>query len=400
MSQRFQRIISNGLLAFVATLVVHGVYTRGRPILGTDTALYIDLAEDLLHGRWNNVFTPDAVRWTKLIYIAVLALARRFAPAYWKAIMVAINLVCSAATAAILTRFIFRATRSMVPTIAALLYYLAIVDIAYWVAFVLTDLPYVLTALLPFVVIGRAIIGEPLRHHRLLLLLSCLGAAMSRPPGVFVALTALFAEIVFVPPPEQHPRLRKALLWTLLAGAIVAFCARTYVISQPERWPFRWIRARIDVIAEIDKKGEVLFMRRETYRPPPRTLADYAEMEVERFARVFQFAAHSFSLRHKLVNWLVFGSMYLFGIYAVIDALRRAERRRRALVLTTLLWIGVSALFVALTMLDSEWRYRVPLLPQFIALAAFGIDAARRCSSRSALSGVAMSLSMPPRVIV
>lgn len=370
MFQRVQRIISNGLLAFVATLVMHGAYTHGRPILGTDTALYIDLAEDLLHGRWNNVFTPDAVRWTKLIYIAVLALARRFAPAYWKAIMVAINLICSAVTAALIDRFVFRATRSLIATIAALLCYLAIIDIAYWVPFVLTDTPFVLTALLPFIVIGRAVIGEPLRHHRLMLLLAVAVAAMSRPPGVIVALVAIYAEVVFVPPPEKNPRLRKALVIALFVAVVVATCLRTYIVVQPSRWPFHWIRSRIDFIADIERKGEVVFMRRETYRqPPPRTAIDFAGMEGERFLRVFQFTSPLYSTRHNVVNWIVFGSMYLFGIYALV----RGDRRRRRLVQTTVLWIGVSAAFLALTMLDSEWRYRVPMLPQFIVLGACGV---------------------------
>jgi len=370
MLQRFQRFIGNGLLAFVATLVVHGLYTHGHPILGTDTALYIDLAEDLTHGKWSNVFTPDAVRWTKLIYIAVLALARRVAPAHWPAIMVALNLLCSALTAALINRFVFRATRSVAATVASLLYYLTMIDIAYWVPFVLTDTPFVLTSLLPFIVIGRAVIGEPLRRHRLMLTLAVALAATSRPPGVIVALTAIFAEIVFVPPPEKNRRLRKALVIALFAAIVVAACVRTYVIAEPSRWPFHWIRSRIDFIAAIENRGEVIFMRHETdRRQPPRTPIDYAGMAGERFLRVFQFASPLYSTRHNITNWLAFGSMYLFGIYALL----RGDPRRRTLVLTTILWIGVSAVFLALTMLDSEWRYRVPMLPQFIVLAACGI---------------------------
>lgn len=376
--------ISSGWLAFMATLVVHGAYTHGRPIVGTDTKLYIDLADDLLRGDLRHVFSPEGLLWSKLIYIALLALTRRLSPAHWAGIMMAMNVVCSAAAAAILSRFVHRATRSIAATLAVPLYYLTIIDIAYWVPWVLTDMLYLLTALLPFVVIGRALIGEPLRHHRLMLALACLVCATSRPPGVIVALIALFAEIVFVSSGATHPRMRKGLFAAFFVCVVIAVCARTHIIAQPARWHVRWLRPRIEFIAGIEKKGEVFFGRPDMRHAPPRTLVDYASLEAERFVRIFQFSSVLFSVRHLVVNWLVFGSMYLFGIYAVVDALRRREQRRSALVWTTLFWIFVSALFLTVTLMDGEWRYRVPLLPQFIALAALGIAAARRSMSKPA----------------
>jgi len=38
------------------------------------------------------------------------------------------------------------------------------------------------------------------------------------------------------------------------------------------------------------------------------------------------------------------------------------------------MWIGVFALFHALTVLDFDWRYRTPLMPHLIVLAACGAD--------------------------
>jgi len=387
--QRVERFISSGWLAFVATLVVHGAYTRGRAVIGTDTKLYIDLADDLSRGDLRHVFSPDGLLWSKLIYIALLAFTRRISSEHWALIMLAVNVFCSGAAAAILSRFVFRATRSLAACIAVPLYYLTIIDIAYWVPWVLTDMLYLLTSLLPFVVIGRALIGEPLRHHRLMLTLACLACATSRPPGVIVALMAVFAEIVFVPSAETGRGVRKGLLAALAACAVIAVCARTYIIAQPSRWHLRWLRPRIDLIAGIERKGEVFFSRPDLRHAPPRTLLDYAGLEAERFVRIFQFSSVNFSAKHLVVNWIVFGSMYAFGIYAVADAFRRRDPRRRALVWTTLFWIFISVLFLTVTLMDGEWRYRVPLLPQFIALAAFGIAAARSRGGVSATPGPA-----------
>jgi hypothetical protein len=114
-------------------------------------------------------------------------------------------------------------------------------------------------------------------------------------------------------------------------------------------------------------------------------------MEGDRFVRFFQFTSVTFSRPHNLVNIAWFLSVYLLGIFGAARAFIDGNERRRAFVLANLLWIFAVAWFHALTELDFDWRYRMPILPQCIGLAACGVErllALRSASSaRVALGG-------------
>lgn len=88
-------------------------------------------------------------------------------------------------------------------------------------------------------------------------------------------------------------------------------------------------------------------------------------------------AGGRFAIAPLVALLLYFIPLYGLGIVAVWKG------RPRAFVAALLMWIGVFALFHALTVLDFDWRHRMPLMPHFIALAACGADvlAARRSAA-------------------
>jgi hypothetical protein len=87
-----------------------------------------------------------------------------------------------------------------------------------------------------------------------------------------------------------------------------------------------------------------------------------------------------------LVYYLPLYALMLLGIG---DGLRSGDRRRRALVHTALLWLVAMDIFCAVTNLDYDWRYRLPLMPQIILLAACGFEAITRRLARRSLSAPA-----------
>jgi 4-amino-4-deoxy-L-arabinose transferase-like glycosyltransferase len=389
-----RRFLSSNLAVFLFVAGVHGVTTRGSARQAVDTELYVTIADQIRAGNWSGVFDPSRVLWTKTIYLVILAAARSISAAHWPLIMVAVNVACSAGAAVLLVALMRRASASIAAMAVALAFYVTCFDVFLWMRWVLTDPLYSFVALAVFVLAARPIV-EPGAPRRYALLAAALTfAVFTRPPGLVLVALTVVAALWFWPRATGGPRLRRGLLAVVLIALAVAVAFRTWILHDPNRWPTDVLRPKIAEFAEREKTGEVLYDRKEAFRPPPRTYADHLVIEADRFVRFFQITAATHSRAHNAYNLLYFAALYLLGIFGAVHAFRSGDRRRRDLVRLTLLWIFGLAAYHALTVLDYDWRFRTPVMPQFMVLAAFGAEALlqrvtwRRTSSaaRTALS--------------
>lgn len=364
------RLISKRWVVFLVTVVLHGLYTRGRAIISPDGAQYIRLSNGFLTGDTSGTYTSAAVRWTKTLYLLVLALVRVTAGHHWQIVMVAFNVICSGLLAVMIVDIARRSARSTVAALAALLFYAGCYESLQWMSFIVTDPMFGIIAFVPFAIVARRILDpcEPARH--VLLALSLAVAVFTRPPGVVLIPLVLFVELVLV---QKRVRPRSATIF-IAAAALAAIFVRTAIVYQPALWPTRFVKPKIEEFSGREKKGEVVYDLKESYRPPPRTLIDHVEIEADRFVRFFQFTTSGYSRAHKLLNSIYFVPLYALALIGLVAGLR-AEPPRRAFVIALAMWIGIFALFQALTVLDYDWRFRLPVLPQCILLAAFGVDA-------------------------
>lgn len=358
-------------ITFLVAVLACSILSGGHPRLATDTQTYISIADGMRTGDLSELLTPSFARWSKLTYLAVLALARAFAGGRWMLVMMFVNILCSALTAVLLVDLVRRATRWRGAWVFALLSYLFCWDIWSWLPFVVTDVVYTLVALVPFALVARRLIidGEPFRP--LLLTASLLVVFFTRPPGVVIIPLVLFVELVLV---RRRVRGRTAAI-AIMAAAVLALAVRTAVVQDPARWPFRFLQPRMVEFSGREKAGEVMQDRKESFRPPAHTMTDHLIIQGDRFVRFFQITAPNNSRRHNLINLAFFIPLYGLGLAGAAAGLVGGDPRRRNLVITLLLWIGVFAFFHALTILDYDWRFRLPLLPQMIFLAACGVDA-------------------------
>lgn len=366
-----QRALSKWWVVFLITVVVHLVTTRGRGLVAVDTPHYVFLADGLTSGNLGATFNLGAVRWTKIVFLVILAAARAVSSEHWTTIIMAVNVVASGVIAVLLVDLVRRATRSVLATAAALVLHLGCYEFFHWLKFVLTDALFCMTAFVPFYLVARRIVDPDAPPRRGLLVLFLALAMFSRPPGALLVLLVLFVELVLV---QKRVRMRTALAVTLAAIAI-AFVVRTAVVHQPSRWPLRVLEPKLVEFSAREKKGEVIYDRKEMFHAPPRTAMDHALIQGDRFVRFFQFTTSGFSRMHNLVNIAYFVPLYLLGIVAIVHAFRARDERRRALVIALLMWIGCTAVLHALTVLDFDWRFRAPLMPHFIVLACCGISA-------------------------
>jgi hypothetical protein len=264
-----------------------------------------------------------------------------------------------------------RATRSALAAFVALLFYVFCYELLQWIPFIVTDLMFAVVAFVPFALVARRILDPREPARPVLLAISLVVACLTRPPGVVLIPLVLFVELVLV---QKRIRARSATIF-IVAAALAAVFVRTAIVYQPARWPFDFIRPKIEEFAGREKKGEVVYDQKESYRLPPRTPIDHVVIEGDRFVRFFQFTTPGFSRTHKLINTIYFVPLYALSIIGLVAGLRAGDSRRRAFVIALTMWIGIFALFQALTVLDYDWRFRVPVLPQCILLAACGIDA-------------------------
>jgi 4-amino-4-deoxy-L-arabinose transferase-like glycosyltransferase len=366
-----ERAISKRWLVFLVAVAAHGLYTRGRAIISADGVLYIALSNGFLSGDVSQTFTSEAVRWTKMLYLLILALVRVTTPNHWQIVMVAFNVICSGFFAVMLVDIARRATRSAGPALVALLFYIGCYEILQWMPFILTDLMFAAAAFVPFALVARRVLDPSEPAHPVLLAASLAVAVLTRPPGVVLIPLVLFVELVLA---QKRVRARSATIF-IVAAALAAVFVRTAIVYQPARWPFDFIRPKIEELASREKKGEVVFDLKESYRPPPRTPIDHVVIEADRFVRFFQFTTPGYSRAHKLINSIYFVLLYALALVGLVAGLRADDPRRRAFVIALAMWIGIFALFQALTVLDYDWRFRLPVLPQCILLAACGVDA-------------------------
>jgi 4-amino-4-deoxy-L-arabinose transferase-like glycosyltransferase len=284
-------------------------------------------------------------------------------------LMVAVNVICSGIIAVLLVELARHACRTAAGPVFALVFYLACYEVFQWIHFVLTDLVFCAASLIPFYLVVRPLIVRRERVRWPALFLSTVVALLTRPPGVLLVPFILFVVLVLMKR-SVSAKVAAAVIFLVVVAALVV---RTAAVYDPANWPFRFIKPKIVEFSNREKTGEVIYDRRESFRPPPRTPADHLVIVGDRFVRFFQITTSSFSRVHNAINLAYFLPLYALGVAGIFFAFRNGQGQKE-LVIAILMWIGIFAFLHALTSLDFDWRCRAPLMPHFILLAACGLD--------------------------
>ncbi|MEO8382299.1 MAG: hypothetical protein ABI779_21745 [Acidobacteriota bacterium] len=364
-----ERFLNTKAAVFALVAGVFGaVAAMSTPVISSDTHFYMSLARAIVEGKSDVFLTSRSATWTVLTFPALLALAQRIAPTHWAAVMVALNVVVGALTAVLLLWVVTFVTRSQLALGVALLFYVSAYDILAWLKFVLTDMVYSCIALAAFGVALQGIMREKsTMRRRILLGVLLLASFITRPAGAILVPLVLLTEWMAVK--------RRAPWLLLMVLALVVFFIRAYVYDDMRRWPFDFMKPKLEEYALRESTGEVVWGRQESFRPPPSSVLDRLTIQTDRFVRFFQITTSGFSRAHNLINLGYYVPLYLLALLGVIGGFRSSDWRVCVAVQATVIWILGSAWFHAITILDFDWRYRLPVMPQLILLAAAGVDA-------------------------
>lgn len=317
-----------------------------------------------------------------LLFATLLSVLRLIFGSGWAAALVALNFAAHVALGVLIVRLVVRLTASGPAAWGALLLYLGCFDLLVWVPFLLSDATFVFLAFAVFTLAATRILRDA--RGWLPVLAPAAAGLFYRPTGI-VLLPGLAWAIYLAKARSGLPR-RGPALAALAAGMLAAAFLFAWFVQDPGRWPLDALSGAFRATARDYALGEVVSARPETYHSPPRQLWDFLLISADRFAHFFAPGAAGFSRGHWLAALLFFLPCYALALWLVVALWRGSTAfaaPERKVFLAALGAILSYALFHGLVQVDYDWRYRIPILPHLILLAAGGLaDLARRADAR------------------
>lgn len=391
---------------FALIFLLHGGFILGVGLINSpDSGTYSRWADQLIAVHFN--YAEYAKRISFVIpplfyagWVTLVAIIKLVCGSYWQQAIIFINLLAHCGVGVLVVQLTYRITRQAGAAWLSLLIFCIAFDIFNWPRYVLSDSTFLCLSFTLFFLLSGLLIGDesksaghsakPRNSTRFLpLIILCPLALLWRPTGVLL-FAVVFAGVFLLL--RERARAAKqqegngslasrAGQKRMIAVSVVLLCVLGFwlghaaLVQQPERWPFRALSGAIQRNAEDYAQGTVLHGRRDTYHVPPVSLGDYALISADRFKHFFHPVYSGFSRSHKILSLLFFMPVYLFGSIALalwLTAKTGLGRREESILTLLFGCVLIFALFHSVTQLDYDWRYRLPVLPHFIVIAATG----------------------------
>jgi hypothetical protein len=355
--------------------LVHGGWVLAAGIShGGDSAGYSQAADRLIaYGYGPAIAATDTTYPVSLylLFATLVAGLKLVLGRFWELGLVGINIGAAALVAALLVRLVWRSTGSCVATWAALGLYLACFDILRWTPFLLSDSSFLLLAFAVFALAADRILTR--KGSWLPVFALAAAACFYRPTGVVLFPCAAWALFLARSRPGATRKAAAAMLAVTAAAGAFLFA---WVVQQPSRWPLPTLARTVEDTAHAYAAGEVVSARPETWHAPPVSLADNVRIAGDRFVHFFAVRAEDFSLAHAAVNAIFYLPAYAMALWFAAQLARgrdELEQSQRDVFLAAGAFVLATAAFHGLLQVDYDWRYRLPVLPHIILLAAGGV---------------------------
>lgn len=376
-----------GWAAALLIAACHGLFAIAAGVrMSPDSLAYAHWSARLIESGFDypRVIAEASGGFPAILYAlfgTLLALLRLAFGTGWATALVVLNFAAHVALGLLIVRLTARVTRSGLAAWGALLLYLGCFDLLMWVPLVLSDSTFVLLAFIIFTLAAARILGDS-RGWTAVLAAAAAGV-FYRPTGMVLLPDLAWA--VYLAKTRKRQVRRGPVLAVLGIGTAAVFLAFAWFAQDPGRWPFDAFSAAFDNVASEYARGEVVSARPETYHLPPAGLADYLLISADRFLHFFAIGAADFSAGHWLVELAFFLPCYALAAWLAVALWRGRtafEAAERKVFLAAFGALLSYALFHALVQVDFDWRYRTPILPHLILLAAGGLaDLARRIAA-------------------
>jgi len=366
-------------LAALLIAAGHGIYTLAVGIrMAPDSQAYAYWSARLVESGFDYptlLAEATDVGFPPILYAlfgTVLALLRLVFGSGWASASIVLNLAAHVALGVLVVRLTARVTGSGAAAWGALLIYLGCFDLLMWVPFVLSDSTFVLLAFAIFTLAAARILGDS-RGWAAVLAPAAAGV-FYRPTGMVLLPDLAWA--IYLSKTGGKAMRRGPVLAALGFTAAAAALVFAWLVQEPGRWPLDSLSVAFRNVGAGYAVGEVVSGRPETYHSPPSALIDYLLISADRFAHFFAIGAADYSAAHWLAELIFFLPCYALALWLAV-ALWRGRTGlagpERKVFLAAFGAVLSYAFFHALVQVDFDWRYRIPILPHLILLAAGGL---------------------------
>jgi hypothetical protein len=380
------------IVIFLATILLfHGLYLIHTGV-GLDSCGVLEGADGLLNLE---------IEYTKLInplrgysgFIAIVAFIKIIMGETAKYGVLGFNLFCDIITALLLVLLIKRVSPHYVPIIIVAILYLLSYEIVLWLSFVLTETAFMLSS---FLVLSLSFISfSEKKKQRILLFwgVTFIILFMSfyiRPaffPLISFYIIALFVFLTFdiSDPIKRSNFIRKFALFSCLSVIVLIFYFAASISDSSSYLSNMLLKGGFDSryficepgspFCEGEMRGIVVNNRPYTYHKVPVSAVDYVLIIADKFLHFFAVFTRDYSLKHKIFNHFFFLPVYglaLITLYEIFRKKSKLSHEEWNLAFLSAIFIIIFALFHSITILDYDWRYRLPCIPPLIVLAGIG----------------------------
>jgi hypothetical protein len=365
--------------------ILYALWTwRAGVQVAVDTRTYSQWADQLIAQHFNifgylreQSFVVPPVMY--LLWIVVVAALKTAFGTWWMHALVGLNCVSLTVGAYLTLSSVRRTTRSSAGLLLAAALFGVAGDLLIFVPFALSDLIFwgVSTSV---VVLGLRIAADG-------------SGGTERPATGAIVIGALLTAIALAFRPVAMPLVAFWLLAVaagfgirfgarafaaLTCACLAAIAVHAYVVVHPSAWPFRGMPAILALLAQEYRDGVLVYSPDNNFIVEPAvTWLGAVRLTFEKLLYYFTPWLPHYSRAHSAFNLAFFVPAYGLAMTALARARRLAPQQQVTAWLLAALMLCVSV-FHAMMQIDYDHRYRLPLLPALIMMAAIGLEAARR----------------------
>lgn len=346
-------------------------------VMAPDSYTYSNWADILIANNFNiNAYqkTLADVPTSSLYlgFVSLVAAAKLIAGSFWPQFIMIINVILGALLGIMLADLVYVFTKNKFCVYVTLVLYVFNPEIILWSRYVLSDISFIFLNFLAFYLIAKAFFQKDKKRtfYWILAFFIFIVSFFYRATGIMMAPIILFAFFL--------NSWKRQIRWKAVIPAFVLFvpvlvCIHATVIKNI--WALQPGKSILkDFAVFLYQNGIVVHDRLYTYHLAPTTLWDYIFITADKFIHYFYFSDRLFSLTHKLINYLFFVPTYvlfILGIIASVD--KRIHFNIKSLVAIAIAVIIAFSLFHSMTLIDFDWRYRLPILPYMLLISGLGM---------------------------
>jgi len=323
-----------------------------------------------------------------LLWITTIAALKAVMGASWMTGVVVLNWLAVSLGAAVIIAAIRRLTGSAASMLLAMLLLLVAGDLLIFVPYVVSDVIFwaISTGVLACGVALAAADGDD-RSARTRTIIAgtalIVAAVMFRPVAVPLIAFWIIAIATFT----FRPLVDRFATPVLVLGVVIASVA-ILVHANVLNHPPASLPAMLTMVGAEYRAGMFVHQSSPPMLVEPAVdFLGFVRITLEKLLFFITPWLPHYSAAHTAINVLFFLPGYGLAIAAISNLRRLAPPQQRAVVVLALFVLFV-AVFHAMTLIDSDHRYRLPVLPALVMLASIGLESVRRPRTLASIARV------------